>query len=283
MRCYQINRIMKKTILTFAVIAVLGVSLSSCVGQKTRHAHLESSTPMEAMDETSKIAIDTAMIDAVKLIFAEGEIGDEIVMQKGDYARFAAFFSTAVYDTAWNDSGIMVKMVAPDYTGIISYKNKPSDDSDWLMVWSESGRTKFRQKWFFIAEDQREGLYSLLEKYRNADNGIEMNVWPERNGGVPQTLQLTVKNNTDNVIQFGANYSIECFAAGKWTEVDLGNFPVIMIMYNLPPGESGNYTINLFTDRVKYPEGEYRIVKLISDGQSDGQLSYGYFKIIEPR
>ena len=154
---------MKNRILTFAVIAVLAASLSSCSGQRARRM------TMKPMNDMTGILIDTDVVDTVKLLFAEEESG-ETVMWKSDYSGFAGFLSTAVYDTAWNDSGIMVKMVAPDYTAIVSYKDTPSDDNDWLMVWKENGRAKFRQKWYFIAENQREGLYTLLEKYRTADN-----------------------------------------------------------------------------------------------------------------
>lgn len=269
---------MKKTLLIFAVIAVIAASLSSCAGKKARRANSE--TTMEAMNDTTKIVIDTDSIDSVKLLFAEE--GSEVMMDKSDYADLAGFLLTAVYDTVWNDSGIMVKMVAPDYTAIISYENSPADDNDWLMAWKESGRAKFRQKWFFIAEDKREGLYTLLDKYRK-EKDIKMTVLPERNGGAPQTLELTIKNNTAEVIQFGANYSIERLKDGKWEEVDLGNFAAISIMYGVQPGDSGKYTINLFTDRVTYPEGNYRVVKNINIGEKDARPYYANFKVIDPR
>lgn len=274
---------MKKKLITFAAIAVTAASLGSCAGRAARRANPELSAraAMEAVVDTTKITIDTKHIDSVMLLLA-GEGRGEAVMAKADYAGFADFLSTAVYDTLWNDKGIMVNMIAPDYTAIIAYKGTPADDSDWLMVWKESGRAKFRQKWFFVAEDQREGLYSLLEKYR-AGKDIEMSVYPERNGGAPQALELTVKNNTAGTIQFGANYSIERLAEGEWVEVDLGNFAVIAIMYGVRPGDSGKYSINLFTETVTYPEGDYRVVKNINVGGEEVRPYYAYFRIIEPR
>ncbi len=113
--------------------------------------------------------------------------------------------------------------------------------------------------------------------------GVQMQVTPERNGGAPETLQLMVRNNTQEIIQFGAGYSIERRAGNGWVGVDLGNFAVIAIMYMLQPGESGEYAINLFTDRVTYPEGEYRVVKQIAVGERDMQAYYANFRIIEPR
>lgn len=275
---------MRKTLLILVIIATMGASLFSCSGRKVRSMNSESSTQkiMDVMNAATKIGFEIDNIDSVKLLFAEEE-NDERVMLEADYADFANFLSTADYDTEWNDSGVMVKMATPDYTAIISYKNKPADDSDWLMVWKENGRVKFSGKWFFIAEDKREGLYTLLERYNKEDGVVEMTVFPERNGGAPQTLELTVKNNTTEVIQFGARYSIERLVDGKWAEVDLGNLAVIAIMYGLQPGDSHTYTINLFTDTIAYPEGDYRVVKLINIGMAQARPFYADFRIIEPR
>lgn len=113
--------------------------------------------------------------------------------------------------------------------------------------------------------------------------GIEMTVSPERNGGAPQTLELTIKNNTGGVIQFGADYSIERLVGGKWIAVDLGNFAVIAIMYGIQPSDTGKYTISLFTEQVKYPEGDYRVVKQVNIGENESRPYYANFKIIEPR
>ena len=110
-----------------------------------------------------------------------------------------------------------------------------------------------------------------------------MSVYPERNGGAPQSLELTVKNNTGQLVRFGANYSIERLVDGEWVNHELGNFAVIAIMYALQPGDSGKYTISLFSDRVAYPEGDYRVVKRINIGERDAQPYYAGFKIIVPR
>lgn len=275
---------MKRTILIFMVIAVIAASLSSCAGRKAKSANFESSTStsMKGMNDTTRIEINAERIDAVKILFSEAG-NYEAVMSKSDYTDFADLLSTAAYDTAWNDTGIMIKMVAPDYTAIISYDEMPADGSDWLMLWKENGRAKFRGKWFFVAEDRRDRLYALLEKYREDNRGIEMSVYPERNGGAPQALELTIKNNTAEVIQFGANYSIEHLEDNKWVEVDLGDFAVIAIMYSIQIGDTGKYTINLFTDRIAYPEGDYRVVKHINIGEQDAQIFYAGFRIIEPR
>lgn len=113
-------------------------------------------------------------------------------------------------------------------------------------------------------------------------NEVEMIVYPERNGGAPETVKLTITNNSVKVIQFGANYSIERLVDGKWQVHDIGNFPVIMIMYSLAPKESATYDINLFPEKAKYIEGDYRVVKQIGD-ENGNKSYYANFKIIEPR
>lgn len=118
--------------------------------------------------DSTKIVIDQDLIDSVKLLFA-GESCSERYMSSGDYGDFANNLATSAYDTLWNESNIMVKMTEPDYTAIVYYKEQPADHSDWLMIWKENGRTKFRQKWFFLDNDKREALYGLFEKYRQEE------------------------------------------------------------------------------------------------------------------
>ncbi len=114
------------------------------------------------------------------------------------------------------------------------------------------------------------------------DNVVELKVIPERTDGVPESLKLVVANRSDSTVRFGADYAVERHVEGEWVKHDLGDFAVIMITYNLAPGESGEYDINLFPGRAEYPEGEYRIVKMISGGSVDGKPYYGYFMINGP-
>lgn len=124
---------------------------------------------------------------------------------------------------------------------------------------------------------------ATIEKENEKQARIEMKVAPERNGGTPETLDLTIKNNTGEVIQFGANYSIQRRSDNEWIDVDLDNFAVIAIMYSLQPGESGEYKVNLFPKNVNYTEGEYRIVKQIAIGEKGMHPYYSNFQVMEPR
>ncbi|MCD8261154.1 MAG: hypothetical protein LUD15_06410 [Bacteroides sp.] len=61
----------------------------------------------------------------------------------------------------------MVKMVAPDYTVIFHYREKPQEEEDWLMIWKENERAKFRNKWYLISSGNRESISRMLEDQRN--------------------------------------------------------------------------------------------------------------------
>ena len=113
-------------------------------------------------------------------------------------------------------------------------------------------------------------------------SSIGMKVFPERNIGVPDTLVLTIRNNTGGIIQFGASYSIERLSGKEWTGVDLGNFVVIAVMYDLQPGDSASYKINLYPKEVSYPAGDYRVVKQVSQAGKDMGPYYASFRIDKP-
>lgn len=113
-------------------------------------------------------------------------------------------------------------------------------------------------------------------------SSIEMKAFPERNTGAPDTLVLTIRNNTAGVIQFGANYSIERLSGKEWTRIDFGDFAVIAVMYDLQPGDSASYKINLYPEKASYPVGDYRVVKQVFQSGKDMEPYYAGFRIVEP-
>lgn len=158
---------MKKSILnTTAAMVVILAAFGSCGrGGVKATAEGAGETTKTAVADTMKIGVDAAKVDSVRVIFT----GDEQLrhMDREDVERLISYAATSEYDTEWNDSGIMVKMVAPDYTVIFSYEGQSGDADDWMMIWREGGRVKFRQKWFHLANSHKERIYSLLDKYRN--------------------------------------------------------------------------------------------------------------------
>ena len=63
----------------------------------------------------------------------------------------------------------MVKMVSPDYTVIIRYKEAGIDDNDFVMMWNNNGRIKFRNKWFLINGDKKLLLSQIFDDYREEE------------------------------------------------------------------------------------------------------------------
>lgn len=151
---------MQKTILPLNLcLFALAVTLASCSFRKSA---TDVSGDTVAVADSPGIIIDTEAADS--MLFIPGE-GQPLRMDPADCRPLSEYLSKAVYDTALNNSGIMMKMQAPDYTIVFYYKNKSADDSHWLMIWKENGRTKFADEWYYLTEDNRNSVYGLLEKY----------------------------------------------------------------------------------------------------------------------
>ena len=147
---------MKKNVLShFSCLFLLAAMTVSCNNKKL-------SSDINSTPDGEKIAINCGTVDSILFIPIDGS---PILMNRADCKPLSEYLSTAVYDTILNRGDIMIKMQAPDYTAVFYYKGKSADESDWLMVWNENGRTKFRNKWYMLSEKNRDKVYSLLEKY----------------------------------------------------------------------------------------------------------------------
>lgn len=145
-------------------ILALGAIFTSCDSKKTVQAEPETLNTAElVINDSTKIVIDASKVDSMMVILDNDLKGP---IQNADFAILADAVSTAGYDTRLNSSDMMIKMQAPDYTVIIYNTGKPNDESDWLMVWKENGRTKFKNKWYYLADDKKEILYGVLDKYK---------------------------------------------------------------------------------------------------------------------
>lgn len=152
--------------IVLAIMIMTGVYACNTNKSTQNEENIVDNKPVIA--DSTKIQIDVALIDSISVIFTDND--SMAIIDKDDQPKIAEYMATAQYDTAWNDKGIMVKMVAPDYTLIIRHKGEEADKNDWLMMWKENGRTKFKNKWFFIADDRKEQVYQLLENYRESKN-----------------------------------------------------------------------------------------------------------------
>lgn len=151
-----------------AALLLIGGMFACNTNNKTQQDTEEKANVEIASYDSTKIQIDPVRIDTMTLIFTDDE--SRKVINENDRKVLADNMSTARYDTAWNDKEIMINMIAPDYTLIIQHKEESPENNDWLMIWKENGRTKYKNKWFFIADDKKESIYQLLESYRNQED-----------------------------------------------------------------------------------------------------------------
>lgn len=156
---------MKKYLKHFSIcLLALGVVSTSCDSKKAMQTESENiNISKSQMNDSTQIFIDVSQIDSMMLIL-DNELKTAIL--NTDFTALADALSTATYDTYLNNSDIMIKMQAPDYTVIIYNTGKPADQSEWLMIWRENGRIKFKDKWYALAEDKRADVYKLLDKYK---------------------------------------------------------------------------------------------------------------------
>ncbi|MCD8073248.1 MAG: hypothetical protein LUE10_08855 [Alistipes sp.] len=99
------------------------------------------------------------------------------------------------------------------------------------------------------------------KQYNDPPGYITMEIVPPVVDAKTSVVTLMITNHSDQTAQFGANYTIERFSDGRWSEFDRPQFAVIAIMYMLGPGQTREYEINLFPDQAEYTPGSYRIVK----------------------
>lgn len=111
-------------------------------------------------------------------------------------------------------------------------------------------------------------------------SGLTMSVSPAETTGVPESVNVTLTNGTESLAQFGAEFTVERRDGDKWVQVEgTERFPVIMILYSLPPGESETYEFYLRPDAVKYEKGRYRLSKNVTLDNERNQTVAAEFEI----
>jgi len=159
---------MKATSIFFkTIIGIVFASaiLSSCNSPaKKVESDKQGGTKAEVID-TMKMQFNTVNVDSMYLMFPDNNT--KHIISDTDKEELGKYLAFSENDTLWNNSGIMVKMVAPDYTVISHYKDKPQDDNKWLMIWKKNGRTKYENKWYFLDEEKKNEIYRILDNYAN--------------------------------------------------------------------------------------------------------------------
>lgn len=138
------------------LIVLLSVVLISCNSSKQQLS--SNNNPMNDKEKVLDVRLN---YDTMKIIWADNE-DRTVILNENDRIKLSEYLIKTEYDTKWNDSGIMLKMVAPDYTLSLS---QPSADDEWLMIWRENNKVKFKGTWYIISEDVSIGVYQLLDKY----------------------------------------------------------------------------------------------------------------------
>ncbi len=165
---YGMDKSRKKVSVITPVVIWLTIvaGITSCANPSREISAEEGNEPAETR---SSIPVHPGEVETVTVIYGQ-EPPVEIRFSETNIEELAQKISTLQYDTVWNTGEIMVKMTVPDYTLILNYKNRLPEEGDWLMLWKESGRAKFRGLWYFLPEAERAITYTLIEGYRSIVN-----------------------------------------------------------------------------------------------------------------
>ncbi|MBD8389246.1 hypothetical protein [Dysgonomonas sp. BGC7] len=149
---------------TLKIAIAIGVVLLSAFFACSPKSNKTAETPDIETPDTMKLQINFSITDTLSVITAQNE--KRLVVNKEDKNKLQELLSLSVNDTLWNDSGIMVKMVAPDYTLIAHNKEGKADEDIWMMIWKENGRLKVRNKWYFLVEENKNEIFTILDAYK---------------------------------------------------------------------------------------------------------------------
>ncbi len=152
---------MKKIILPLLPCLLVWAVISTSCNFKKPVSDASGDTATVTTDSLS-LFINPETVDSMLFIPIDGQ---PFRMDMADCKPLTGYLQEAVCDTALNKSGIMMKLLAPDYPVVFFYQNKTADESDWLMIWKENGRSKFANKWYNLPESNRNSVFGLLEKY----------------------------------------------------------------------------------------------------------------------
>ncbi|WP_029905856.1 hypothetical protein [Prevotella sp. 10(H)] len=153
----KVNRIMK-AILPVCILGILAFNACNSAQNNTKSDNGDLKTAVDTM----KLNLDFASVDSMILMFPDSEGKREI--EKADREKVIGYLTQFVNDTAWNNSGIMVKMVAPDYMLSLHYRGKTQDENSWISIWKELNKAKFDNKWYLLPGD-KEAMFKLLDTY----------------------------------------------------------------------------------------------------------------------
>lgn len=100
---------------------------------------------------------------------------------------------------------------------------------------------------------------------------------------IPDTIKVTITNNSNDTITTGLRYQIENYENYEWKEISPKDILFHDLGWQIKPSESENFDMKLYKNQINYKTGKYRIVKyyLNSDYQKtrESHNVYGQFDI----
>lgn len=114
--------------------------------------------------DTMKFNTDYTSIDTIKVIYTADQ-EKEVLVKPEDQASIKQMITQFVNDTVWNNSDIMVKMVAPDYMVVLKYTDKSGLEDSWISIWKELGKAKIMNKWYLLPENKT-GMFVILDSLK---------------------------------------------------------------------------------------------------------------------
>ncbi len=136
--------------------------------------HFNRTAPGEVVQEpepdnepviSGVLTLDTARLDSIRVIYTADETRQATVPESA-WPDINRLLESAVYDTEWNDSGIMLTMIAQDYALILAYKDQPQEENDWLLVWRTRDKIKYRNAWYLVNKDIKNNLCDKMETWK---------------------------------------------------------------------------------------------------------------------
>lgn len=151
----------KNALLICGLVSIFG--MLSCNSNRV-NATVSDDSPSEIID-TMKLNLDFTTVDTLKILYTANEETQVIVQKTEIKNQIEKMLTHFMNDTVWNNSGIMVKMVAPDYMLVLHHTMKSGLDDNWVSIWKELGKAKMDNKWYLLP-DNKEDLFRLLDQQK---------------------------------------------------------------------------------------------------------------------
>ncbi|HAE66446.1 MAG TPA: hypothetical protein DCG77_04370 [Sphingobacterium sp.] len=117
------------------------------------------------------------------------------------------------------------------------------------------------------------------------DKSVSLSIEPNvfKLSEIPDTIKVTIINNTNDTITTGLHYQIENYEKNEWKDISPKGIAFNDLGWRLKPTDTESFEKKLYKDQISYKVGKYRIVKyyLNSDYQKTRENNnvYGEFEI----